>query len=61
MAPDDPEHAALRARYLAEIDGAERIAALPDFGLWRMHEVVRVRVIAGFGKIAWIEGARWRR
>ncbi len=48
---DDPR---LKARYVAQHSGAERYAGFADFGLWRFA-VERAHLIAGFGRIAWID------
>lgn len=46
--------ARLKARYVAQHSGAERYAGFADFGLWRFA-VERAHLVAGFGRIAWIE------
>lgn len=48
--------AAGRARYLARLPGAGLYAGFADFGFWRMT-VDRGHLVAGFGKIRWIDGA----
>jgi putative heme iron utilization protein len=45
--------AAVRARYIAGVPGAERLVALGDFTFYRI-EPVTLRYIAGFGEIRWI-------
>lgn len=47
--------AGLRARYVERVPAALAYAAEHDFFLWRL-DVVRVRNIAGFGRIYWVEG-----
>lgn len=49
---DDP---ALRRRYVARHPSAARYAGFADFHLWRM-EVARAHLVAGFGRIHWLEG-----
>ncbi len=44
----------LLARYVARHPAAARYAAFADFGLWRFT-VARAHLVAGFGRIAWIE------
>lgn len=48
--------AAARARFLARHPGAEDYADFADFGFWHLA-VERVHLVAGFGKIAWIDAA----
>jgi putative heme iron utilization protein len=45
-----------RARYLARHPGAAMYADFRDFGFYRMH-VERAHLVAGFGRIHWIDGA----
>ena len=47
--------AAARARYVARHPEAEAYAAFPDFSLYRVT-VERAHLVAGFGKIRWLEG-----
>ncbi len=47
---------AARARYLARLPSAALYAGFADFGFWRMT-VDRGHLVAGFGKIRWIDGA----
>ncbi len=47
---------ALKARFVAQHSGAGRYAGFADFGLWRFA-VARAHLIAGFGRIAWIDAA----
>ena len=50
---DDP---GLLARYVARHEDAQRYAGFSDFRLWRF-EVERAHLVAGFGRIAWIDAA----
>lgn len=50
---DDPRHT---ARYLARHPSAEMYAGFKDFAVWRMT-VERAHLVAGFGRIHWVEGA----
>ena len=50
------DEADARARYLARIPDAETYFQTHDFQLWEMT-VEEARLIAGFGKIGWVEGA----
>lgn len=45
----------LRARFLARHPRAEDYAGFGDFRIYRLHPV-RGRLVAGFGRVAWIEG-----
>ncbi|MGE0667716.1 MAG: HugZ family protein [Sphingomonadales bacterium] len=45
----------LKARYVAQHPSAARYSGFTDFGLWRMT-LERAHLVAGFGRIAWIEG-----
>ncbi len=49
--PDD----ALRARLLRLLPGATRYLALPGFHFYTL-QVERVRLIAGFGEMGWVDG-----
>lgn len=53
LARDDDPH--LRKRYLARHPGAAMYADFGDFGFYRMT-VERGHLVAGFGRIHWIEG-----
>ncbi|TDP48760.1 HugZ family protein [Zavarzinia compransoris] len=46
----------LKARFIARHPEAEMYRDFPDFALWRMA-VDRVHLVAGFGRIHWIESA----
>ncbi|WPZ36291.1 DUF2470 domain-containing protein [Thalassobaculum sp. OXR-137] len=50
---DDPRH---RARFLARHPSAEMYAGFGDFSVWRMA-VERAHIVAGFGRIHWVDGA----
>ena len=50
---------ALVARYLRYQPDGERYLALGDFRFFRL-EPKRLRLIAGFGQMGWIEDAAWR-
>ncbi|MBI2373174.1 MAG: pyridoxamine 5'-phosphate oxidase family protein [Deltaproteobacteria bacterium] len=47
----------LRARYLERVPSGERYEATHDFDYWRMDSITKVRYIAGFGEIAWLDGS----
>jgi len=49
---DDPRH---RARFVARHPGAAMYADFGDFAFWRV-EVSRAHLVAGFGRIHWIDG-----
>lgn len=50
------EYDDLHRRYVERIPQAENYSQQHDFYYWRMEEIVKVRYIAGFGRICWIEG-----
>lgn len=52
---DDP---ALRARYLARHPAAERFARFGDFRIYEV-EVERAHLVEGFGRVRWMEPARF--
>ena len=52
---DDDALAALQARYVERVPRAVQYALQHDFFFWRL-DVERVRDIAGFGRIRWLEG-----
>lgn len=49
----DPQHA---ARYVARHPGAAMYSGFKDFAFWRV-EITRAHLVAGFGRIHWIEPA----
>ncbi len=53
---DAAEEADARARYLARIPQAADYFRTHDFQLWTLT-VEEIRLIAGFGKITWLDGA----
>lgn len=53
------EQADARARYLARVPQARRYFETHDFSLWELA-VEELRLIAGFGKICWMDGAAVR-
>jgi len=54
VSPDDYEE--LHARYLERVRGANVYRDTHDFSYWQMEHVDKVRYIAGFGRICWLEG-----
>lgn len=58
VSPDDLNE--IKARYEQRIPFAIDYNSTHDFSFWRMRDVVRVRYIAGFGKICWLDGAEVR-
>jgi putative heme iron utilization protein len=52
---DDNELAPLRERYIQKVPASSSYALQHDFFFWRL-DVERVRCIAGFGRIHWIDG-----
>lgn len=51
------DEARRRERFLARHPSARRYAGFGDFRLWRLA-VTRAHLVAGFGRIHWIEGSR---
>lgn len=51
------ELAEIHARYVERIPFAEDYASTHGFTYWRMNSIEKVRYIAGFGKICWLDGA----
>jgi len=48
-----------RARFTARHPSAEMYAGFKDFAIWRM-EIERAHLVAGFGRIHWIDGSGLR-
>jgi putative heme iron utilization protein len=59
MRPIDAD-AALHARYAERVPDSPAYLETHDFAYWKM-DVTRVRSIAGFGRIGWVEAAAIRR
>lgn len=53
---DNPRH---RARYVARHSGAALYAGFGDFACFRLG-VERVHVVAGFGRVHWLDGEHYR-
>lgn len=49
---------AAEATYFARFPGAAAMRSAHGFAVWRLR-VARVRWIAGFGEMGWIDGAAW--
>lgn len=56
LIPDD-EYAEVDARYRARVPQSSRYHEMHDFHYWRMSSVEKVRYIAGFGAITWLDGS----
>lgn len=56
LGPEDPSFEPCRARFLRRHPGAKVYAGFGDFGLWRLN-VERAHLVAGFGRIHWVEAA----
>jgi putative heme iron utilization protein len=52
--PTEIQISDLQKRYLTRVPGANRTMTLPDFRFWVM-KTQRIRFIAGFGKIRWLD------
>lgn len=46
----------LLARYSERVPHADRYLKVHNFSFWKMESILKVRYIAGFGRICWIEG-----
>lgn len=46
----------LLARYSERVPNAERYLNVHNFSFWKMESILKVRYIAGFGRICWIQG-----
>ncbi len=55
---DAPEAGELHARYIERVPAAADYHRTHGFSHWRMTKIDKVRYIAGFGKITWIDGAK---
>ncbi len=55
----EPDRSALIQPYLAAHPAAGHYIELPDFKFYRL-QVEKVRYIAGFGEMGWIDGADYR-
>lgn len=53
----DGDEDGLEARYVERVPAARQYRATHGFAFWRMDTVAKVRYIAGFGRITWLEGA----
>lgn len=54
LEPEHPDYASCHGRFLRRHPGAEVYAGFGDFGIWRLA-VERAHLVAGFGKIYWID------
>ncbi len=54
---DDPQLAEIHARYVERVPASIDYHRTHGFSYWRMPKIEKVRYIAGFGKITWIDGA----
>jgi heme iron utilization protein len=54
LEPEDPSYEPCRARFLRRHPGAQLYAGFGDFGIWRLS-VERAHLVAGFGRIHWVE------
>ena len=57
--PDGEEAADAEARYFRRFPDAERMRDAHGFAVWLL-ECQRVRWIAGFGAMGWIDGSDWQ-
>ena len=52
----EEEEVSMLIRYCQRVPKAESYLKTHNFYFWKMNNIERVRYIAGFGKICWIEG-----
>ena len=52
----EEEEAILLARYSERVPHADRYLNVHNFSFWKMETILKVRYIAGFGRICWISG-----
>ena len=52
----DLEQDMMLTRYRAQVPNADAYLKTHNFSFWLMHDIVKIRYIAGFGRICWIEG-----
>ena len=53
------EEEALMAKYVERVPNARSYLNTHNFALWRMSNIEKIRYIAGFGRITWIEGSTY--
>lgn len=58
LEPADPAFETCRARFLRRHPGAQLYAGFGDFGIWRLA-VERAHLVAGFGRIHWVEATEF--
>ena len=46
-------------RYCAQVPNAKAYLKTHDFSFWLMDEIIKIRYIAGFGRICWIDGEEY--
>jgi len=51
------EEQILLARYAERVPNAERYLNVHNFSFWKLDTIAKIRYIAGFGRICWIEGS----
>ncbi len=50
------EEEMMLTRYRAQVPNADAYLKTHNFSFWLMDEIIKIRYIAGFGRICWIEG-----
>jgi putative heme iron utilization protein len=51
------EEKILLARYAERVPNAEQYLNVHNFSFWKLEDIAKVRYIAGFGRICWIEAS----
>ncbi len=52
----EDEFTELKARYRERVPKSDSYFQTHDFNFWRLNDIVKVRYIAGFGRICWFNG-----
>ena len=50
---------AMLIRYRAQVPNADAYLKTHNFSFWLMDDIIKIRYIAGFGRICWIEGEEY--
>lgn len=56
MIVTEEEEEMMLIRYRAQVPNADAYLKTHNFSFWLMDEIIKIRYIAGFGRICWIEG-----
>lgn len=56
MIVTEEEEEMMLIRYRAQVPNADAYLKTHNFSFWLMDDIIKIRYIAGFGRICWIEG-----